>query len=387
MVALLLLLLVQQTPEEQGFQAGVGFFGHGGADLSHGLQTLGVDSLLLFPRVSVTGTGYSMKAVMRAAPLPSEEKPGLIHASGALRLPGSPWIGARAEYGACRPFLFGLERPWLSREGFPGDSIVCAALDGGGVLGFNGSYGVYRHGAGDTLVWAGVRSPWMGFGQVWWDGFSGSMRMNTVTGFLQLSSLSPWFSISDSSGTLRGDGEVRGLSLPGYPQVSGIPWVHYTDADSSQAGLKLQFTGRSTAHSGSIRLGMPLQSRGSFTARLRYGMRSVAGIHWDAGADAGPGGDWSAALSGEYRSTPAGFGLGAVANSDSVRVTGRASYSPVPSVSAQAALSADIFSGSADPSGTVRVAGSNGPVAALIGYSWSRGHSMLSIEIGGWLGP
>lgn len=386
MVALMLFLLLQSAAEDHGLQAGAGFFSHGHADLAQGLQTLGVDSILLFPRVSVAGSGYSLSTVMRASPIPAKDRLDLIHASGALRLPGSPWIGVRAAYGADSPFLFGLDRPWLSRSGFSRDSLVCGALEGGGVLGFSGTYRVYRQGVGDTLVWAGIRSPWMGFAQVWWDGFSGSLRMNTVTGFLQFSGFSPWFSISDSSGTLRGDGEIRDLQITGSSPLSGIPWVHYSGADSSQAGLKLLFRGRGTAQAGMIRLGAPLQSKGSFSLQLRYRMRSVAGIHWDAGADLGDGGDWSTSLFGDYRSSPAGFGLGAVANGDSVRVTGRASYSPVPSVSAEAALSADIFSNSADPSGTVKVFGFRGPVVAMLGYSWQRGSSLLSIEIGGWLG-
>ena len=386
MVGLLLVLLLEPSPGYDGFRAGCGFHGYGGADLSKGLSSLGVDSLFLFPSASVLGDGYAMKTVLMASSLSGEHEVQLLHASGGLRLQGTPWIGVRAAYGADSPFLYGIGRPWLERRNSMRDSLVSATLEGGGILGFNGFYGAFREGDADTLIWAGIRSPWIGFAQFWWDGFRGPVEMNTVTGFVRIAGITPWISASDSAGAFRGDAEVEGIHALLPRSFSLVPWVHYSDADSTQAGLKVLFAGGGSAQAGVLRIGLPVQGRGSFTAMLRYSMQSMAGIHWDAGLDAGGDDDWAAVLSGEYRATPAGFGLGLSASDDSVRVTGRASYSPVPSVAAEVLLSSDVFDESADPEGAVTVSAFRGPVVTVLGFAWRDGSSILSLELGGWLG-
>lgn len=386
-MGLLLFLLVLQPLSEHGhFRAGAGFYGFGGADLDSGLNTLGVDSLLLLPSVSVFGDGYRMTAVAQASPINEGSGFTVLHASGWLRLPGSPWIGTEAAYGADSPFLFSLDRPWRERDNTLRDSLLFAAVEGGGVLGFDGFYRVYREGSADTLVWTGIRSPWLGFAQVWWDGFRGPVEMNALSGMIRLGDIVPWFSYSDSSGVVRGDAELRGKWARLPASLSLVPWVHYSDEDSTQAGLKVHLSGSPVAHSGLLRLGFPVQGEGSFTAMLRYSMRSVAGIHWSSGADASGEGDWSGFIFGEYRATPAGLGMGVSASQDSVRLAGRSTYSPVPSVSASLELSSDVFSESADPAGTIRVSAFRGPLTALLGYHWSEGTSLFTVELGGWLG-
>lgn len=386
MGCLLLMLVLQPLAEQGHLTAGSGFFGFAGADLGSGLNTLSVDSLFLLPSVSVSGDGYRMSAVAQASPINEEKGFTVLHALGGLRLPGSPWIGAEAAVGADSPFLFSLDRPWRERDNTLRDSLSSAAVEGGGVLGFNGFYRVYRGGSADTLVWTGIRSPWLGFAQVWWDGFRGPIEMNALSGMVRLADFVPWFSYSDSSGVVRGDAELRGKWARLPASLSLVPWVHYSNADSTQAGLKLLLTGAPVAHSGLLRLGFPVQGEGSFSAMLRYSMQSVAGIHWSTGADASGEGDWSSFILGEYRASPAGFGMGVSASQDSVRVSGRSTYSPVPSVSASLELSSDVFSESADPSGTVRVSAFRGPVAAMLGYHWSEGTSIFTVELGGWLG-
>jgi hypothetical protein len=382
-MGILFVLLILQPP---GFSAGTSFFSYGSADLDAGLNTLGLDSLILLPSVSVFGHGYRVNAIAQASPVPDERGFSVLHASGGFRLPGSPWIGVQAAYGADAPFLFSLDRPWIERDNVHRDSLSCAAVEGGGVLGFDGFYRVYREGAADTLVWTGIRSPWLGFAQVWWDGFRGPVEMNTLSGMIRLSDFVPWFSCSDSSGVVRGDAELRGKWARLPAPFSLVPWVHYSDDDSTQAGIKVHLSGSSLAHSGLLRLGFPVQEEGSFYAVLRYSMQSAAGIHWSTGADASGGGDWSGYVFGEYRASPAGFGMGVSASQDSVRITGRSTYSPVPSVSASLELSSDVFSESADPSGTITVSALTGPVRTLLGYCWSGGESLFSVELGGWLG-
>lgn len=386
MGVLLALLVLQPLSEPGGLRAGAGFHAYGSADLDSGLNTLSVDSILLFPSAMVFGEGYRMNAVAKASPIRDGSGFKLLHAYGGLRLPGTPWIGAGAAYGADSPFLFSLDRPWRERDDSFRDSTVLASLEGGGVLGFDGSYSVYRGGGADTLVWTRIRSPWLGFAQVWWDGFSGSTEMNTLGGVVRLADFVPWFSYSDSSGLARGDFELRG-KWAGLPaSLSLVPWVHYSNADSTQAGVKLHLSGSPAAHSGFLRLGFPVQENGSFSATLRYSMQSVAGIHWSTGADANGEGDWAARLFGEYRASPAGFGIGLSASRDSVRVAARSAYSPVPSVSASLELSSDVFSESADPSGNIRVSAFRGPVRLMAGYFWSGDTSLFTVELGGWLG-
>lgn len=383
---LLVMLALQPLAEPGGFRAGVGYHAYGGADLDSGLNTLSADSIILLPSISLLGDGYRMKAVARTSPLEDENGFTLLHASGGLRLPGSPWIGAGAAFGADSPFLFSIDRPWLERDDTGRDSLVVVTAEGGGVLGFDGFYRVYRGGAADTLVRTRIGSPWLGFAQLWWDGFSGTVEMNTLSGVVRLRDFVPWFSYSDSSGLARGDAELRG-KWAGLPApLSLVPWVHYSNADSTQAGLKLHLSGSPAAHSGVLRLGFPLQERGAFSASLRYSMQSEAGIHWSTGADADGDGDWSGFVFGDYRASPAGFGMGVCASQDSVRVAARSSYSPVPSVSASLELSSDVFSESADPAGNIRVSAFRGPVRALLFYFWSEDSSVLTFELGGWLG-
>ncbi len=388
MCTLLFLLILQPMSGEGGFRAGAGFHSYGGADLDSGLNTLGVDSLFLLPSVSVFGEGYRMNAVAQASPIHVHDESGfrVLHAFGGLRLPGSPWIGAQAAYGADSPFLFSLDRPWRERDNSSRDSLLFAAVEGGGILGFDGFYRAYREGSADTLVWTGIRSPWLGFAQVWWDGFRGPVEMNTLCGVVRLADFVPWFSYSDSSGVVRADAELRGKWARLPASLSLVPWVHYSDADSTQAGLKVHLSGSPMAHSGVLKLGFPVQGEGSFSAMLRYSMQSVAGIHWSTGADASGDGDWAGFVFGEFRAAPAGFGMGVSASQDSVRLAGRATYSPVPSVSASLELSSDVFSESADPSGTIRISAFRGPVRALLGYFWSEGTSLFTVELGGWLG-
>jgi len=383
---LVLFLVLQPATGEGGFNAGAGLFTYGGADLDSGLNTLGIDSLLLLPSVSLFGEGYRMNVVAQASPVHEANGFKVLHASGGLRLPGSPWIGTEAAHGADSPFLFSLDRPWLERDNSARDSLLYAAVEGGGILGFDGHFRAYREGTADTLVWAGIRSPWLGFAQVWWDGFRGPVEMNALGGLVRLADFVPWFSFIDSSGAVSGDAELRGdwARLPA--SLSLVPWMHYSDDDSTQAGLKVHLSGGPAAHSGVLRLGFPVQDEGSFSAMLRYSMQSAAGIHWSTGADASGEGDWEGFVIGEYRASPAGFGMGVSASQDSVRVTGRSTYSPVPSVSASLELSSDVFSGSADPSGTIMVSAFRGPVRALLGYFWSEGTSLFTVELGGWLG-
>jgi hypothetical protein len=385
MVALLAMLLLQPGPGDSRFSAGVGFFGYAGADLETGAGTLGVDSIALFPSLSLKGDGYTLVSVFRTAPMDSLDRFKVVQAGGRVRLPGSPWIGAGAFHGADAPFVFGLEGPWLERDGGSRDSLVWCGLEAGGVLGFTGFYGVFRPGTGDSLVWAGVRSPWLGFAQLWWDGLRGSEEMNTLSGMVHLGVVTPWFSVCDSSGLRRADAEVRGYSP--VRGLSTVPWVHYSGADSTTAGVKLLFSGSGTAQSGFLSVGHPVQERGSFAGALGYFMRSRAGIHWNAGAEYSGSENWSVSLRGGYPSVPGSFGAGVAVTRDSTRAGCSAGYAPVPGVSARLEMEADIFTDTPDPSGTVTLSGTRGWVTLLAGYTWSRDESTLSLELGGWLGP
>ncbi len=385
MVALLAMLMLQPGPGEGPFRAGAGFFGYAGADLEAGPETLRADSVFLFPSLSLTGEGYSLVSIFRAAPMDSVNRLGVRHAGGRVRLPGSPWIGAGAFYGADAPFVPGLDGPWLERDDGSRDSLVWCGLEAGGVLGFSGFYGVFRPGAGDSLILTGVRSPWLGFAQLWWDGLRGAKDMNVLSGMVDLGTLTPWFSLCDSSGLVRGDAEVRGLSpLPG---LSAVPWVHYSGADSTAAGMKILFSGERTAQSGFLRVGVPVQEKGAFNGALGYFMKSRAGIHWNAGAGFSGGDEWSVSLRGDYPSVPGSFGAGVTVSRDSTRVACSAGYSPVPGVSARLELEADVFDDSPDPSGTVALSGTRGPLYLLARYAWSRDESIVGLELGGWLGP
>jgi hypothetical protein len=389
MVALLLALVLPASGQGFGLRAGAGFHGYAGADLSSGgLKTLGVDSLFLFPSISVQDDGYHMKAVMRADPLTTESGFRVVHGSAGLRLPGSPWIGARAAYGPDSPFIFGLDRPWREWDNSGRDSLVSATLEGGGVLGFSGFYTTMCSGRADTLVWAGIRSPWLGFAQFWWDGMRGPEERNIFTGFMSFPGFSPWVSVGDSSGFYRADGELRGLYPLSNSEMSlmAVPFLHYSEDDRTSAGAKLLFAGRNTAQAGALIFRIPVQSRGPAGAELHYSMRSIAGIQWDTGLEWSEDDGFGSRVQGEYRSVPSGFGLGFVTLGDSIRVVGKAFYSPVPTVAAEAVLSTALFSDDLKPAGSIIVSAFRGPLSGLIGYTWEDGASKLKLELGGWMG-
>lgn len=388
MVALILSMILQSVGGDYGLRAGAGFYGYSRGDTDEGLKTLSPDSLLIFPLISVTGEGFGIRGVARTAPIHGEEGFQLIHGSAGIRLPGSPWIGAGAAYGADPPFLFGLARPWREWDNSRRDSLVSVSLQGGGVLGFSGSYTVFHSGGADTLTWTRIRSPWLGFAQFWWDGFRGEEERDLFTGFLAFPGFSPWFSFGDSAGVVTGDGEVRGINplvIPGL-SLMAVPRVHYSNQDSTMAGVNLLLSGTNTAQAGMLALEVPVQGRGSPGAGLRYSMQSEAGIHWDARIDWGRDRDFQSGISGLYSMTPAGFGMGLESVGDSLRASGRALYSPVAGVSAETVLSLAVFRTPADPRGSVKVSATRGPLWGMMGYDWKNGVSTVSIELRGWMG-
>lgn len=398
MVALLLLLAAYPRESEAGFFPVTFGYAEASADLRNDLRTLSLDSLLLIPRLSLLGEGYRMRAVFQASPLVADSVFRVRHASVGLRWPGSPWIGAMGAYGADAPFLFSLERPWLEWDNRGRDSLTAVTLEGGGILGFSAFYSQYRSGMTDSLTWIGVRSPWLGFGQFWWDGFRRhhplpdglpEATMNTFTGFLLFPAFSPWFSVSQESGVRRMDAEIRGLGpkLNGPFSLMTVPWAHVSSEDSTMVGIKALFTGIGTAQSGFLRIGIPVESRGSPEVAARYTMRSVAGIHWETGVSWSRNGGWSSGSRSVYRGVPGGFGMTLDTYADSVRIGALAMYTPLPGVAAEAALSGAFFSEVLDPEGSLRVSAFRGPVEAGITLFWREGVTGLSLGMKGWMAP
>lgn len=385
MIAILLMCLVCQDAEPHGSSFGVLIRGAGSADIRQGFSTLLCDTLTAFPKAEYEDRLFKLHA-MFSADFQSDTaavafKP--VSAGGFFRWPGSPWLSAGVFRGMKEPFIQGLDKPvveWNSTEAL---ELTGVAAEAGGVLGFDGFWNQY----GDSLSWYGIRSPWMGFGMVYWNRLENQVEnVETVSGFLDLRRVQPWVIMTGRGDLWTTDIELRGLMPVRLPSssIELVPSLSLCN-DSTIVSLGGYLRGRTGSYSGyltgSANTGQPEEA----SLKAGFDMLSRAGVDWSLMTGLHRMEDFSGTLSGHYRAAPAGFGGSLFLADDSLAVTLSALYSPLRGVSSILSVTTDLSTGSPDPRCVFGVHGRGSSGMAGFTVEWEEGVTELRLGVSAWI--
>ena len=391
MTALLLAmaLLTQQGGSSDapplGLNMGLLFYSAASADLNSGLKTLSSDTLVVFPRGSYQGDWVKLSATAALEYSTDSTFSGIdpVSAGAFFKWPGSPWLGSGVSMGLVDPFIAGFDVPvreWNSHDVM--DSTV-VTIEAGGLMGFQG----FWNQLGDSLSWYGVRSPWLGFGTVGWDGISeNSTRLQTYSGFLDLRRVQPWFLFvrEDSQWTylteLRGWHPVENRHF--YVEV--VPEL-YLEEGSNRFGLTGYLYGKGRAVSASLQAIMDIENEEDHSYSLGLDILSEAGIAWALDADLDNSNELHGELSGFYRRSPAGCGGAVEMFDDSLRATATALYSPVQGVAAELSVMSNLSTEEPKPGCLLTVFGAKDDFTGRISVQWREGSTTLGLEVSAWI--
>jgi hypothetical protein len=328
-------------------------------------------------------------------------------ATAEARWPGSPWVSTGIGFADRQPFSPGTGAPVVEWGWMGIDSLVGFSAGAGGVLGFSGNVSLLmcRNG-GDTLVTAGIDAPWLGFGTASWTRFSRT-RGDSVQEFSVFDVMAdfrvvePWIVAVDGPGEGRWGvaGKLYGWSplRTRYGTVEIVPGAAFAGDSISLPGqafapgeqsLSLDLLHRCSGHMMSLYLSGHLDLADEENGGGGFGldMVSVAGIQYRVRSGFTGSGDWNASVDADYLRSGAGGGAGIFACEDSVRLTGRAMYSPARSVTAFMELSGDAWDGergTLDPSGLLRVSASQGMFTGSVAVEWADGQVLFRLETSG----
>ncbi len=385
MIAMLLMCLVCQEAEPPGPSFGVLIRGTGSADIRQGLSTLLCDTLTAFPVANYEDRLFKLHARF-SADLQADTSTVVfrpVSAGGFFRWPGSPWLAAGVFRGMNEPFIQGLETPvvqWNSTEAL---ELTGVAAEAGGVLGFDGFWNQY----GDSLSWYGVRSPWMGFGMVSWNRLENPVEdVETVSGFLDLRRVQPWFIMTGRGDLWATDIELRGFKPFSMTSssIELVPSLSWCD-DSTRVSLGGYLRGRTGVYSGyltgSANTGKPEET----SLKAGFDMLSRAGVDWSLITALHRMEDFSGSLSGHYRAAPAGCGGSLSLVDDSLALTLSALYSPLRGVSSVLSVTADLSTGSPDPRCLFSVHGRGSRGMAGFTVEWEEGITELRLGVSAWI--
>ncbi len=129
-------------------------------------------------------------------------------------------------------------------------------------------------------MWTGVRSPWLGFAQFWWDGFRGSEEMNTLSEW-SIRAVTP----CSAYAFLRSQGRRGGPGLFSRPRALHRSVGALLRCGQHRCGVNSSFPERGRPRG--IFNSAILFGEGFLRRTLGYFMRSMAGIHWNAGRGIG----------------------------------------------------------------------------------------------------
>lgn len=385
---LALAILGQTGPLEtsdDGLNLGLFFHSAASADLETGLKTMLVDTLTVFPRGSYTGDWVDISA--EAALEYSEDSmfTGLhpVSAGGFFKWPGSPWVGTGVSIGLIEPFLPGLDIPVKEWRSYDVQDSTVVSIKAGGLLGFQGFWNQF----GDSLSWYSVKSPWLGFGTVSWNGIrENSSELETFSGFLDLKRVQPWFLFVRESSQWRYLTEIRGWQ-PLRNQYYSIELAprFCLNGDSSTVGITAYLHGRDRAISGSLQAVVDVEGSAEPSLAAGLDVLSEAGITWLLRADVDHLEDFHGIVSGFLLTSPAGCGGALEAFNDTLRVTATALYSPVSGVSTEISVMANLDVDSPQPGYLLRVFGARDDVTATIEVEWGEGSTILGMEVSAWI--
>ncbi len=386
MLILALLLQVGGQPaveDDSGF--GVLLRGVAGADLRQGLSALDTDTLTAFPEAGYHDRMFSLQASASVSLTPDSQEVTFrpVSAGAFCRWPGSPWISAGVFRGLRDPFISGLTDPVFEWNSTGVKEINGVSAEAGGVLGFDGWWNQYE----DTLSWYGIKSPWLGFGNVSWESVeSDSSAFQVIRGFADLRVVQPWFSFVSEDDSWRGEGEVRGFapyrsSLISLEIVPAAKWSE----DSTEVELSGLFRGRSTIFSGFFTVGTNVDKPEEADLKAGFDMLSRAGVYWSVTAALEELDSFTGSISGFYRASPAGCGFGLNVEDDSLAVTASALYSPVRGVSSVLSVSTDLSTSSPDPACSFGVFAAGTAGTAGITVEWEEGLTELGLGVSAWI--
>ena len=329
----------------------------------------------------------------------------LRKASASVRWPGSPWIGTRAGFRDVQPFASGMDAPVVEWGWMDIDSIHGFGVSAGGILGFSGEISLLTGTPGDTLVWTDVRAPWLGFGTVRWSGFRrdqapGVVRIDVITAMADFRFVKPWVSVVDCDvpNSWGVDGEIRGWKplTSSFGDIEVVPGLAFAGDSIALPGnafeggqrllsLELFHTSKEYFFGAFLSGWIDLEGKVPDGVMLGLDMVSRAGIEYVLQAGFSEPDDWSTRLDADYRRVQAGGGMSVAANSDSVRVFGRASYNPLSFVSAVMEVSADVFDETLDPAGTLRVFTGAENIWGSVALEWDGENVIFLIDTRGYL--
>ncbi|MCK5130829.1 MAG: hypothetical protein KAR40_01590 [Candidatus Sabulitectum sp.] len=390
MTALFLALaLLGQTDSretgEDGLNLGLLFHSTASADLKAGLNTLSADTLTVFPRGSFNSDWVRLcaEAALKYSVDSTFSELEPVSAGAFFRWPGSPWIGTGVSMGLIDPFLAGLDVPAREWQSYDVMDSTVVTVEAGGLLGFQGFWNQF----GDSLSWYGVKSPWLGFGTLNWNGIrENSSELETVGGFLDLRKFQPWFLFVKEDSQWTCLTEIRGwqpvhnhdFSIEIAPRV-------YFEEDSNTVGLTAYLHGKSRAISGSLQAVTDVADPAEPSLHAGLDILSEVGIAWAVDAELEHFKDFHGAVSGFYRMSPAGCGGALEMFDDSLRVTATALYSPVPGVAAELSVMSDLNTGSPEPGCLLRVFGARDDFTAAVTVEWGDGSTTLGMEVSAWI--
>lgn len=385
MLAVLFLQIGGPPPEENPSAFGILIRATAVADLRAGLSTLEADSLTAFPSASYRDRMFNLEATAAVEHDADSGEAAFrpVSAGAFVRWPGSPWLSAGVFRGLRDPFVFGLSDPLYEWKSAGVSELDGVSAEAGGVLGFDGWWNQY----GDTLSWYGVKSPWLGFGQVSWESMeTDTSTVGMIRGFAGLKVVQPWFNFVKEDDSWSGEGEIRGWKPIRTPRMSLeiVPAACWC-TDSTVVGLSGYLRGRTMSFSGFLSVMANPDEPGEATLKAGYDMLSQAGVQWSLEASLEEMEDFSGSVSGICRAAPAGCGGSVCFEDDSLAVTAIALYSPVPGVSSVLSVSSDLSTGSPDPRGSLGVFAAGSAGTAGFTLHWEEGSTVLGLGVSAWI--
>ncbi|MCK5035846.1 MAG: hypothetical protein KAS73_08140 [Candidatus Sabulitectum sp.] len=388
-LALALVLSGQQidTVEEaqDGLNLGLLFHTTASADLHNGLKTLSGDTLVVFPRGAFRSDWVQLSAeaaVSYSADSTSTEiEP--VSAGAFFRWPGSPWIGTGVSTGLIEPFLPGFDVPVREWRNYDMMDSSVVTIEAGGLLGFQGFWNQF----GDSLSWYGVRSPWLGFGTVGWNGIrEDSSLVEIFSGFLDLRKVQPWFLFVKENSQWAYLTELREMELLRNRSftIEMVPRFYYEE-DSVQIGLTGYLRGKDRAVSALLNVSVDAADGSKTFLAGGMDLLSEAGIAWSVKAELENLETFYGRVSGFYRSSPAGCGGAVEMFDDSLRATATALYTPVPGVATELSVMSNLDSNNPEPGCLLRIFGARDDFTAAVTVQWRDGLTTLGMEVSAWI--
>ena len=386
---LFLIITISQSDStgssHSNFNTGMYIHSNVSADLREGLSSISADTLIAFPVINYKNEYVELEAVASVNYTADSSSVAVnpVSARTFFRWPGSPWIASGVTRGPIDFYIPGLSKPvveWNSINLFDSTTVT---LQAGGLMGFDG----FWHQMGDSLSWSGINSPWLGFGMVDFDFINNkSSSIQTISGFLALKKIQPWFVFVENNSDWSYFAEVRDWKpfSNRFVAIEIVPELSYTQ-DSTEVGLTGYIWGQNLAVAGSIAAFMDIENQSDPSFAATFDLFSETGISWSLEANTEELENYHGSVSGYYRMSPAGCGGKLDVSEDSIRVTATAFYSPVSTVSTEFSVMANVSEDSPSPGCSLNIFGATGYFTSNLALNWQKNITTLGIGVSAWL--